>query len=73
MSEFQSIGCFDYGNNNFFEVMKCEETGRVMFLSHEEDEDADESVMITYEELIAEIAERDDFAELKVELDELIS
>lgn len=32
-----SIGCIDYGNNNFWEVMT--QDGIISFVSHEDDED----------------------------------
>ena len=63
-----SLGCVDYGNNNFFEVMK-DNDGTIGFMSHEEP--ANENPDGTYrgeadslDKFIEDIKDRDDFADI---------
>lgn len=68
-----SMGCVEYGNNNFFEVMRDTTTGEVGLMSHEEplEENSDGTYTgdaDSVDEYIDSIKDRDDFAELMKEL-----
>jgi len=73
----QSIGCIDYGNNNFFEIMK-DSDGTIGFMSHGEpaDDNGDgtwscEADSIT--KFLADIKDRPDFDEITTNLMEIFN
>jgi hypothetical protein len=68
-----SLGSIDYGNNNFFEVMR-DSGGKVILCTHEEDpgeENEDgtwDSEGMSIGEFVDDISDRPDFVEIMGEL-----
>ena len=52
---FNSIGCVDFGNNNFYEVMKSGETGELRFIHHDDFDEKDGSEGSTIGEFFNEL------------------
>ena len=73
-----SLGCIDYGNNNFFEIMRSGNT--VAMFSHEDDTlgkinpdgTYDVTDGITVDAFIEEVKDREDFSGIMKELCETL-
>jgi hypothetical protein len=77
LKQAQSIGCIDYGNNNFFEIMK-DSDGTIGLMSHDEppEENSDGTFSgeaDTVEEFVDSVSDRPDFPEIMKELLSIIS
>jgi hypothetical protein len=76
MEKFKSIGCVDYGNNNFWEIMKECNTGEIILESHDDPPGVEQDDgtqhrsehALSLEQFLEEISDRPDYNEIVEDL-----